>query len=61
MQEFKIAPVGAQSFAEAMRMGSEVYHHLKLLAKEQYGFPLEMLVTRGGVPPDIDTAEDALD
>ena len=28
-QEFMIVPVGAQSFAEALRMGSEVFHHLK--------------------------------
>lgn len=30
MQEFMIAPLGAASFAEAMRMGSEVYHNLKV-------------------------------
>merc|ERR1711887_414740 len=29
MQEFMILPTGASSFTEAMRMGSEVYHHLK--------------------------------
>ena len=29
MQEFMILPVGAKTFAEAMRMGSETYHHLK--------------------------------
>ncbi|CAI4797348.1 BDF_1d_G0052870.mRNA.1.CDS.1 [Saccharomyces cerevisiae] len=51
MQEFKIAPVGAQSFAEAMRMGSEVYHHLKILAKDNMDLPLEMLVTRVELPP----------
>ncbi|CAI4809017.1 BAF_collapsed_G0054110.mRNA.1.CDS.1 [Saccharomyces cerevisiae] len=61
MQEFKIAPVGAQSFAEAMRMDSEVYHHLKILAKEQYGPSAGNVGDEGGVAPDIDTAEDALD
>ena len=30
MQEFMILPVGASSFREAMQMGSEVYHHLKV-------------------------------
>jgi enolase len=30
MQEFMILPVGASSFKEAMQMGSEVYHHLKV-------------------------------
>ena len=28
MQEFMVLPVGAKSFAEAMRMGSEIYHHV---------------------------------
>ena len=31
MQEFMILPVGAKTFKEAMRMGSETYHHLKAL------------------------------
>jgi hypothetical protein len=31
MQEFMLLPVGAKTFKEAMRMGSEVYHHLKNL------------------------------
>lgn len=30
MQEFMILPTGASSFREAMKMGSEVYHHLKV-------------------------------
>lgn len=29
MQEFMILPTGANSFKEALRMGAEVYHHLK--------------------------------
>merc|ERR1711928_307121 len=33
MQEFMIFPTGATSFSEAMRMGSEVYHHLKKVIK----------------------------
>merc|ERR1711878_193653 len=33
MQEFMILPTGAASFSEAMKMGSEVYHHLELLIK----------------------------
>merc|ERR1711937_496938 len=37
MQEFMIFPTGASSFTEAMKMGSETYHHLKALIKEQYG------------------------
>ena len=30
MQEFMILPTGAASFSEAMKMGSETYHHLKV-------------------------------
>ena len=36
-QEFMIAPVGASSFTEAMRMGSETYHHLGKIIKAKYG------------------------
>ena len=32
-----ILPVGASSFTEAMRMGSEVYHNLKSIIKKKYG------------------------
>lgn len=37
MQEFMILPTGASSFTEAMRMGSETYHHLKAVIKKKYG------------------------
>ncbi|KAF7487955.1 Enolase [Sarcoptes scabiei] len=37
MQEFMILPTGASSFTEAMKMGSEVYHHLKNVIKKRYG------------------------
>ncbi len=37
MQEFMILPTGASTFAEAMQMGSEVYHHLKKVIKKKYG------------------------
>ncbi|RYG51383.1 hypothetical protein EON67_03500, partial [archaeon] len=36
-QEFMIAPTGAASFTEAMRMGAEVYAHLKTVIKKRYG------------------------
>ena len=32
-QEFMIAPIGASSFSEALRMGTEVFHHLKAVLK----------------------------
>lgn len=36
-QEFMIAPIGASSFKEAMKMGSEIYHALKILINKKYG------------------------
>jgi len=37
MQEFMLLPVGARTFEEAMRMGTETYHHLKNIIKQRYG------------------------
>uniref|UniRef100_A0A0L8GDJ1 Enolase n=1 Tax=Octopus bimaculoides TaxID=37653 RepID=A0A0L8GDJ1_OCTBM len=37
MQEFMILPTGAKSFTEAMKMGTEIYHHLKSVIKKKYG------------------------
>ncbi len=58
IQEFMIAPVGASSFSESLRMGVEVYHHLKKTLKH------EGLATavgdEGGFAPDLSSNEDAL-
>jgi enolase len=35
IQEFMIVPVGAANFAEAMRMGAEVFHHLRLVLRKR--------------------------
>ena len=51
----------APSFSEAMRQGSEVYHTLKSLAKKKYGQSAGNVGDEGGVAPDIQTAEEALD
>merc|ERR1712137_1031408 len=37
MQEFMLFPHGAANFTEAMKMGSETYHHLKSLTKKKFG------------------------
>ncbi|MGW6267726.1 phosphopyruvate hydratase [Streptomyces sp. NPDC055060] len=58
-QEFMIAPVGAGTFAEAVRMGSEVFHTLRrdlLTAGHSTGVGDE-----GGFAPALRTAEEALD
>merc|ERR1712110_1196069 len=48
MQEFMILPTGAASFSEAMKMGSEVYHHLKLLIKAKYGLDATAVGEKAG-------------
>jgi enolase len=60
-QEFMIVPSGVDTFSEAMRIGSEVYHHLKSLAKKQYGQSAGNVGDEGGVAPDIKTPKEALD
>ncbi|CAL9732693.1 hypothetical protein MOUN0_O03774 [Monosporozyma unispora] len=60
-QEFMLAPIGAKSFAEALRLGSEVYHHLKSLAKKRYGSSAGNVGDEGGVAPNLETPEEALD
>ena len=35
IQEFMVYPFGAKSFSEALRMGTEVFHHLKSVLKEE--------------------------
>lgn len=34
-QEYKLVPVGAPTFTEALRMGAEVYHGLKFILKQK--------------------------
>jgi enolase len=58
-QEFMIAPVGAASFAEALRMGAEVYHALKSVLHER---GLATAVgDEGGFAPDLPGNEAALE
>lgn len=52
-QEFMIAPVKAESFAEAMRIGCEVYHTLKTIIKKKYGQDAVNVGDEGGFAPPI--------
>jgi len=61
MQEFMILPTGASSFTEAMRMGSEVYHHLKAVIKKRFGLDATAVGDEGGFAPNILNNKDALD
>ncbi|KAH0556677.1 hypothetical protein GP486_005520 [Trichoglossum hirsutum] len=60
-QEFMIVPCCAPSFTEAMRQGAEVYQILKSLAKKNYGQSAGNVGDEGGVAPDIQTPQEALD
>ncbi|GAA3258427.1 MULTISPECIES: phosphopyruvate hydratase [Nonomuraea] len=59
IQEFMIAPIGAESFREAVRMGTEVYHALKSVLKEK-GYATG-LGDEGGFAPNLPSNRDALD
>jgi enolase len=57
-QEFMIVPCGAQTFAECLRMGAEVFHALKRTLRDR---GLATAVgDEGGFAPDLDSNEDAL-
>lgn len=58
IQEFMIMPVGASSFSEALRMGSEIYHNLKKVLQAR---GLNTGVgDEGGFAPDLESNEDAI-
>ena len=59
VQEFMIAPLGAETFEEALRMGAEVYHALKSVLKAK-GLSTG-LGDEGGFAPSVDSTKAALD
>jgi enolase len=59
IQEFMIAPIGAETFSEAVRWGVEVYHTLKAVLKER-GLSTG-LGDEGGFAPNLDSNREALD
>ena len=59
IQEFMIVPVGAKSFSAALRMGVEVFHHLKGVLKKG-GFNTAV-GDEGGFAPDLQANEQAIE
>jgi enolase len=57
-QEFMIMPVNATSFSEAIRMGTEVFHHLKVVLKK--GKYSTNVGDEGGFAPNLKSNEEAL-
>ena len=58
LQEFMVVPVGAPSFHEALRMGTEVFHHLKAILKDK-GYNTAV-GDEGGFAPNLSSNEEAL-
>lgn len=59
LQEFMIAPAGAEDFREALRMGAEVFHHLKkVLSSKKLNTSVG---DEGGFAPDLKSNEEALE
>jgi enolase len=59
LQEFMVVPAGAETFAEALRIGAEVFHALRSLLHER-GFATAV-GDEGGFAPDLDSSEEAIE
>lgn len=58
VQEFMVMPVGAESFSEALRMGTEIFHHLKAVLKSKnYSTNVG---DEGGFAPNLGSNEEAI-
>jgi len=58
-QEFMIMPVGASNFSDAIRMGTEVFHHLKKVLKDK-GYSTNV-GDEGGFAPNLKSNEEAIE
>jgi len=61
IQEFMIQPKGAESYSEALRMGTETYHALAKILESKYGASATNVGYEGGYAPSIEMTADALD
>jgi enolase len=57
-QEFMVMPVGADTFSDALRMGTEIFHHLKKVLKDK-GYSTNV-GDEGGFAPNIKSNEEAI-
>jgi len=56
-----LLPTGAKDFREAMKIGSETYHHLKKVIKKKYGQDAVNVGDEGGFAPNVQSSEECLD
>lgn len=61
LKSFKILPIGASSFREAMKMGTEIYQHLKGIIKAKYGQDATNVGDEGGFAPNIQNSKEGLE
>lgn len=59
IQEFMVMPVGASNFAEALKMGAEVFHHLKAVLKSKG--QSTNVGDEGGFAPNLGSNEEAIE
>ena len=59
LQEFMVVPVGADTFADGLRIGAEVYHALKRVLAER-GLATGV-GDEGGFAPDLESSENAIE
>ena len=59
IQEFMVMPFGASNFSEALRMGTEIFHHLKEVLKSQN--MTTAVGDEGGFAPDLRSNEEAIE
>jgi enolase len=61
IQEYMVAPIGATSFAEAIRMGSEIYGVLKRILVKKFGIGAVNVGDEGGFAPPVADINEPLD
>ncbi|NLF80861.1 MAG: phosphopyruvate hydratase [Clostridia bacterium] len=59
IQEFMVMPIGAKSWAEALRMGAEIFHHLRAVLKSRGANTA--VGDEGGFAPNLQSNEEALE
>jgi len=57
---FPFCHIGASNFTEAMKIGSEVYHHLKSVIKNKFGLDATAVGDEGGFAPNIQNNKEGL-
>jgi len=60
-QEFMLLPTGAESFTEALKIGTETYHTLKKVINAKYGIDATNVGDEGGFAPNVSGAEESLE